>query len=67
MLATALTILENMDLDKEIVVSPKAIKDLSNASTVGLRIGDKLTVEQLLLNNYYMECYFHQELMLLMY
>lgn len=48
MLATALTILENMDLDKEIVVSPKAIKDLSNASTVGLRIGDKLTVEQLL-------------------
>ncbi len=48
MLATALTILENMDLDKEITVSLKAIKDLSNTSTIGLKVGDKLTVEQLL-------------------
>lgn len=48
MLATALTILENMDLDKEITVSKKSLKDLSGASTVGLKVGDKLTVEQLL-------------------
>lgn len=48
MLATALTILENMDLDKEITVSKKSLKDLLGASTVGLKVGDKVTVEQLL-------------------
>lgn len=48
MLASALTVLENMDLDKEITISKKAIKDLSGTSTVGLKVGDKLTVEQLL-------------------
>ncbi|KIR01887.1 D-alanyl-D-alanine carboxypeptidase [Lachnospiraceae bacterium TWA4] len=48
MLATALTILEYMDLSTQVTVTDKALVGLGDAPVIGLKEGDCLTVEQLL-------------------
>jgi D-alanyl-D-alanine carboxypeptidase len=47
-LATTLTVLENMELSEIITVPKEAVSNLSSTSTVGLEVGDKITVEQLI-------------------
>lgn len=47
-LFTAYTVLQRMDLSETVTVTADEVKGLAHASTVGLKAGDQVTVEQLL-------------------